>query len=155
MIENQVIEILLVEDNPNDAELELRAFKKNNLANRVFIAKDGAEALDYLFGTGIYKNRKNYVRPKIVFLDLKLPKISGLEVLKKIRANLETETLPVVILTSSSEEQDLIQSYALGVNSYIIKPIDFEKFIKVTSDLGLYWLLLNKQPPLTCDRPLT
>ncbi len=148
MMENQIIEILIVEDNPNDAELEFRAFKKYNLANQVFVVKDGAEALDYLFSTGKYIDRKNYVRPKVVFLDLKLPKISGLEVLRKIRSSEETMTLPVVILTSSTEERDLIEGYSLGVNSYIVKPIDFSKFIQIAGELGFYWVVLNKPPVL-------
>lgn len=146
MIENQTIEILLVEDNPNDVELELRAFKKHNIGNKVLVVRDGVEALDYLFGTGIYEGRVNYIKPKVILLDIKLPKIDGLEVLRKIRADKRTKTIPVVILTSSSEEKDLIESYKLGVNSYISKPIDFDQFIKVAADLGFYWLLLNKLP---------
>ncbi len=144
---NLFADILLVEDNPNDVELELRALKKHNLANSVFVVKDGAEALDYLFGTGLYANhREQYTRPKVVLLDLKLPKVSGLEVLKKIREHELTKTLPVVILTSSNEEKDLLEGYKLGVNSYIVKPIEFDKLIQATSELGLYWLLLNKPP---------
>lgn len=140
------VEVLLVEDNPNDIELELRAFKKNNLANKVFVVKDGAEALDYLFRTGAYTGRQHYNAPKLVILDLKLPKVHGLEVLRKIKEDERTKTIPVVILTSSKEEKDLIESYQLGVNSYITKPIEFEKFIQVAAELGLYWLILNKLP---------
>jgi two-component system, response regulator len=146
MMDNQSIEILLVEDNPNDVELELRAFKKNNLANKVFVVRDGAEALDYLFGTGPYTNRQGYVRPKVILLDLKLPKISGMDVLRKVRADERTKTIPVVILTSSKEERDLVESYKLGVNSYITKPIEFDTFVGVSAELGLYWLSLNKLP---------
>lgn len=144
--ENQHVEILLVEDNPNDVELELRAFKKHNMLNKIFVAKDGAEALDYLFGTGPFVGRADFIRPKLILLDLKLPKISGLEVLRTIKSNELTRAIPVVVLTSSSEERDLLESYKLGVNSYITKPVEFERFIQVTSELGLYWVLLNKLP---------
>lgn len=146
MMDDDAVEILLVEDNPNDIELELRALKKHNLGNKVFVVKDGAEAIDFLFSTGAYADRKTYLRPKVVFLDLKLPKIHGLEVLRILRSDERTKTLPVVILTSSKEEKDLIESYKLGVNSYITKPIDFDQLIKVTAELGLYWVLLNKLP---------
>jgi CheY-like chemotaxis protein len=146
-MDNENVEILLVEDNPNDVELELRAFKKHNLGNHIVVAKDGAEALDYLFGTGAYSNRQGYIRPKVILLDLKLPKIHGLEVLRKIRSDERTKTIPVVVLTSSKEEKDVVESYKLGVNSYITKPIEFDKFVSVTSELGFYWLLLNKLPP--------
>lgn len=146
-MEQQEIEILLVEDNPNDVELELRAFKKHNLANKVFVVKDGAEALDFLLGTGVYVDRTGYQRPKVILLDLKLPKIHGLEVLRTIKLDERTKTIPVVILTSSQEERDLVESYRLGANSYITKPIEFDKFVKVAADLGLYWALLNKLPP--------
>lgn len=146
MLENQKIEILLVEDNVNDIELELRAFRKHNLSNRVFVVRDGAEALDYLFGTGAYVDRHDYSRPKMILMDLKLPKIHGLEVLRRIREDERTRTIPVVILTSSKEEQDLMKSYHLGVNSYIIKPIEFDKFVDMAAEIGLYWLLLNKLP---------
>ena len=145
-MEYKNVEILLVEDNPNDVELELRAFKKHNIINKIFVVRDGAEALDYLFGMGLHANRKDYFPPKMVLLDLKLPKISGLEVLQSIRANEQTRLLPVVILTSSKEEKDLIEGYKLGVNSYIVKPVAFEDLLKVTAELGLYWLLLNKVP---------
>lgn len=140
------IEILLVEDNPNDAELTLRALKKYNLANRVQIAKDGVEALEFIFATGPYSGRNINHYPKVILLDLKLPKLDGLEVLRKIKSDERTKIIPVVILTSSKEERDLVESYKLGANSYITKPVDFESFVKAVSDLGLYWLLLN-QPP--------
>jgi CheY-like chemotaxis protein len=140
------IEILLVEDNPNDVELTLRALKKHNLANKVHVVKDGAEALDYLFANEIYANRDISQSPKVVLLDLKLPKVDGLEVLRQIKSDERTKTIPVVVLTSSREEQDMIESYKLGVNSYIVKPVDFDKFLDAVGELGLYWLLLNEQP---------
>ncbi|NWF52062.1 MAG: response regulator [Nitrospirae bacterium] len=140
------VEILLVEDNPNDAELAIRALKKHNLANNVHIAKDGVEALDFIFRRGKYADRDINDKPKVVLLDLKLPKIDGLEVLKKIKSDEITKTIPVVVLTSSTEERDIIESYQLGVNSYIVKPIDFDKFVDAVSELGLYWILLNHPP---------
>ena len=140
------VEILLVEDNPNDVELALRALKKNNLANRVFIVKDGAEALDFVFGRGAYQSRKAENGPRVILLDLKLPKVDGIEVLRSIRSDERTRYIPVVILTSSSEERDIVETYKLGVNSYIVKPVNFEKFIDVVRELGYYWLLLNHQP---------
>ena len=140
------IEILLVEDNPNDVELTLRALKKNNLTNRVHVVKDGAEALEYIFATGPYAYRKIEDHPRVILLDLKLPKVDGLEVLRKIKSDERTKVIPVVVLTSSKEEMDLVESYKLGANSYITKPVDFESFVKAISELGLYWLLLN-QPP--------
>jgi len=138
--------ILLVEDNPDDVELTLRAFKKNNILNKVVVAGDGAEALDYLFGAGTYSGRDMSIMPTVVLLDLKLPKIDGLEVLRRMRADERTKLLPVVILTSSKEEKDLINGYKLGANSYIRKPVDFERFIYAVKQLGLYWLLLNEPP---------
>jgi two-component system response regulator len=140
------IEILLVEDNPNDVELTLRALKKNNLTNRVHVVKDGAEALEYIFANGAYAHRKIEDHPRVILLDLKLPKVDGLEVLRKIKSDERTKVIPVVMLTSSKEERDLVESYKLGANSYITKPVDFESFVKAISELGLYWLLLN-QPP--------
>jgi CheY-like chemotaxis protein len=141
-----IIEILLVEDNPRDVEMTLHALKKRNLANKVQVVTDGAEALDFLFAKGRYSSRNLADGPKVVLLDLKLPKVSGLEVLKAIKSNDSTKIIPVVVLTSSQEEKDLIESYKLGVNSYIIKPIDFDKFIDSVGELGLYWLLINKPP---------
>lgn len=140
------VEILLVEDNPDDAKLTLRALNKHNLSNRVHIVKDGEEALDFLFGRKEYQKIDPQDMPKVVFLDLKLPKVSGLEVLKAMKENESTKIIPVVVLTSSKEEQDVITSYKLGVNSYIVKPVDFEKFVSAVSELGLYWLLLNEPP---------
>jgi CheY-like chemotaxis protein len=139
--------ILLVEDNADDEVLTLRALKKNNITNEVIVARDGAEALDYLFGTGTYKGRDTSTSPQLVLLDLKLPKIDGLEVLERIRANKRTRLLPIVILTSSNEEQDRLRGYDLGANSYVRKPVDFAQFIEAVRNLGLYWLLLNEGPP--------
>jgi two-component system, response regulator len=139
--------ILLVEDNPDDEALTLRALKKNNIKNEVVVAHDGAEALDYLFGTGKYAGRNTDVLPQVVLLDLKLPKVEGLEVLRRVRADKRTRLLPVVILTSSNEEQDRIDGYGLGANSYVRKPVDFTQFIEAALQLGLYWLILNEAPP--------
>ena len=144
-MDNKVI--LLVEDNPDDAELTLRALKKNNIHNEVVHARDGVEAFDYLFGTGTYAGRDTKLMPSVTLLDLKLPKISGLEVLKQIRAQELTRYLSVVILTSSKEEQDLISGYQLGANSYIRKPVDFNQFMEAVRQLGLYWLVLNESVP--------
>jgi two-component system response regulator len=144
-MDNKVI--LLVEDNPDDEALTLRALRKNNIQNEVVVAHDGVEALDYLFGTGAYEGRDVGVLPSVTLLDLKLPKIDGLEVLKRVRANERTQVLPIVILTSSKEEQDLINGYRLGANSYIRKPVDFAQFIEAVRQLGLYWLLLNESAP--------
>ncbi len=138
------IEILLVEDNPDDAELTFRAFKKNNLENKIHWVKDGEEALDFLFITD--EKGKFLHRPKVILLDLNLPKISGLQVLKEIKSNESRRSIPVVVLTSSKEENDVKESYKLGTNSYITKPIDFSKFMSSVRDVGLYWLLLNQQP---------
>ena len=139
--------ILLVEDNPDDEALTRRAFKKNNILNEVVVARDGAEALDYLFGTGAYAGRDTSVMPQIILLDLKLPKVDGLKVLERIRADERTKLLPVVILTSSKEEQDLTSGYNLGANSYIRKPVDFGQFTEAIRLLGLYWFVLNEPPP--------
>jgi CheY-like chemotaxis protein len=140
------VEILLVEDNPNDVELTLRALKKNNLTNKVHVVKDGVEALEYIFANGAYAHRKIEHHPRVILLDLKLPKVDGLEVLRRIKSDERTKVIPVVILTSSKEERDLVESYKLGANSYIAKPVDFDSFVKAVAELGLYWLLLN-QPP--------
>lgn len=139
--------IVLVEDNPNDEALTLRALKKNNIANEIVITRDGAEALDFLFGEGAHGGRNADQVVSVVLLDLKLPKVDGLEVLRKLRENPKTKLLPVVVLTSSKEEQDLIQSYRLGANSYVRKPVDFAQFIEAVRKLGLYWLVLNEVPP--------
>jgi len=143
--ENEV-EILLVEDNPTDAELILRALKKSHLANQVLRVADGEEALDFLFARGAFSARKIEHTPKVVLLDLKLPKLDGLEVLKIIKGDARTKLIPVVILTSSKEEKDMIQSYESGANSYIVKPVDFDKFMEAVNGLGMYWLLLNQKP---------
>lgn len=146
-IPNQV-EILLVEDNPNDVELAMRALQKNNLAKYVFVVNDGEEALDFIYGQGKFQDRDQTSNPKVILLDLKLQKVDGLEVLKRIKSDEDKKIIPVVVLTSSKEESDMIQSYRLGVNSYIVKPVDFDKFANAVRDIGLYWLLLNEQPEL-------
>ncbi len=140
--------ILLVEDNPDDEALTLRALNKNNIKNDVVVARDGAEALEYLFGTGKYAGRDTALVPQVVLLDLKLPKIEGLEVLRRVRADERTKLLPVVILTSSNEDQDRIAGYGLGANSYVRKPVDFSQFLDAARHLGLYWLVLNEPPPV-------
>ena len=139
--------ILLVEDNPDDEALTLRALKKNNILNEVVVARDGVEALDYLFGTGTYCGRHLTANPPLVLLDLKLPKVDGLEVLRRVRADPRTKYLPVVMLTTSSEERDMLEAYNLGVSSYIRKPVDFAQFTAAVGQLGLYWLVLNEAPP--------
>ncbi|SMF40381.1 two-component system, unclassified family, response regulator [Tistlia consotensis] len=139
--------ILLIEDNPDDEALTLRAFRKNNISNPVVVARDGAEALDYLFATGEHAGRDVSDLPQVVLLDLKLPKVDGLEVLRRVRADERTRLLPVVILTSSGEERDLVEGYRLGANSYVRKPVDFDAFVEAARQLGLYWLLLNEMPP--------
>lgn len=139
--------ILLVEDNPDDEVLTLRALRKNNIKNQIVVAHDGVEAIDYLFGTGSYKGRNPNDLPQVVLLDLKLPKLDGFEVLTKLRAGARTKLLPVVILTSSKEQQDIVHGYGLGANSYVRKPVDFEQFVEAVRELGLYWLVLNEKPP--------
>jgi two-component system response regulator len=141
--------ILLVEDNPDDEALTIRALLKNNIRNEVVVARDGTEALDYLFGTGAYTGRDLTRMPQVILLDLKLPKVDGLEVLRRLRADERTRLLPVVILTSSNETQDRMQGYGLGANSYIRKPVDFTEFITAVRQLGLYWLILNEPVPQT------
>ncbi len=139
--------ILLVEDNPDDVTLALRALQKNNILNEVIVVNNGVEALDYLFGIGTYRDRDMSIMPAVILLDLKLPKVDGIEVLRRIRANEHTKLLPVVILTGSKEEEDVIKGYRCGANSYIRKPVDFVQFTKVVEQLGMYWLLLNEPPP--------
>jgi two-component system, response regulator len=139
--------ILLVEDNPDDEALTLRALNKNRVANNIVVVRDGVEALDYLFASGSYAGRDPFELPQVVLLDLKLPKVDGLEVLRRIRSDPRTHMLPVVILTSSREEQDLIQAYSNGANSYVRKPVDFNQFVEAIGQLGLYWLVLNEAPP--------
>jgi len=140
--------ILLVEDNPDDVKLTLRAFTQHNVSNAVIVVNDGVAALDYLFATGRFADRDVSERPAVVFLDLKLPKLDGLEVLRRIRADERTALQPVVILTSSTEERDMIEGYRLGANSYVRKPVDFDQFVEAARQLGLYWLLLNEAPPV-------
>jgi two-component system response regulator len=140
--------ILLVEDNADDETLTLRALKKNNIKNEIIVARDGAEALDYLFGTGSHASRDLSAMPHVILLDLKLPKIDGLEVLRRVRSEQRTRLLPVVILTSSNEEKDRIRGYGLGANSYVRKPVDFSSFIEAVRELGLYWLVLNEPAPV-------
>ena len=143
---DSTIELLLVEDNPNDVELTLNALQEHHLANHVQVVRDGAEALEFAFCTGAYAQRRPDPRPKLILLDLKLPKVSGLQVLERLKSDPRTRTIPVVVLTSSREEPDIQASYNLGVNSYIVKPVDFEQLIGAARQLGLYWLLLNEPP---------
>ncbi|MDH7489965.1 MAG: response regulator [Anaerolineae bacterium] len=140
------VEILLVEDNPDDVELTLRALRRYNITNRVQVARDGAEALDFLFCQGDYAARDCLDRPRVILLDLKLPKVDGLEVLRRIKSDPRTQTIPVVVLTSSREERDMAESYRLGVNSFIVKPVDFAQFTEAVRNIGLYWMLLNEAP---------
>ena len=142
------LEILLVEDNPNDVELALHALKKHNLANRIQVVRDGAEALDFIFARGAFSHRDINQIPRVVLLDLKLPKVDGLEVLRQVKADPRTRKVPVVVLTSSREERDVVESYSLGVNSYILKPVDFQQFTEAVRTIGLYWLLLNEPPKI-------
>ncbi len=149
------VDILLVEDNPQDAELTIRAFKKHNLANHLFLVEDGAEALDFIFGRGKYAEREGGHQPKIILLDLKLPKVNGLEVLRALKKDNRTRTIPVVVVTSSSEDPDIQAAYDLGANSYVVKPVEFGAFTEVMSRIGFYWLLVNQvldrqtRPPYT------
>ena len=145
------VEILLVEDSPTDAKLTIRALQKSNIMNPVKHLEDGAAALDYIFGTGEFADRSVDMLPRVVLLDLKLPKVSGMEVLRRIRSDPRTETLPIVILTSSQEQRDLIEGYKLHVNSYIVKPVDFGQFSETVKALGLYWLVVNTPPPATAE----
>jgi two-component system response regulator len=139
--------ILLVEDNPDDEALTVRAFRKNNITNEVVVARDGVAALEWLFGTGAHAGRDTQLQPQLVLLDLKLPKVDGLEVLRRLREDPRTRLLPVVILTSSNEEKDMVEGYRLGANSYVRKPVDFNEFLEAARQLGLYWLVLNNPPP--------
>jgi two-component system response regulator len=150
MKDTEAVELLIVEDNPQDLELALRALRKAHLSNCIHVARDGAEALDFVFCKGAHALRKLSDGPKVIMLDLKLPKIDGIEVLRRIKADPRTKMIPVVMLTSSKEQSDVVESYKLGVNSYIVKPVNFERFAEAVHDLGLYWLLLN-QPPKVID----
>lgn len=142
----EVVEILLVEDNPSDVKLAMHAFQKNNLANHVKVLRDGAEALEYVFCTDRYVDRKGHGQPKVILLDLKLPLVDGLEVLRRIKSDPDTKAIPVVVMTSSTEDRDMVDSYQLGVNGYVQKPLDFEQFISAVRQIGLFWLLVNKVP---------
>jgi two-component system, response regulator len=146
MNETNAVEILLVEDNPQDLELTLRALRKGNLTNRIQVARDGAEALEFIFCEGPHAGRKVENGPKVILLDLKLPKVDGLEVLRRIKSDPRTKSIPVVVLTSSKEQSDVVESYRLGVNSYIVKPVNFESFVTAVQELGMYWLLINQAP---------
>ena len=146
MDELQQIEILLVEDNPADAEMTLRALRRNNLANKVHWVRDGEQAIDYLFGTGAYARRSPATMPKLVMLDIKMPKVDGIEVLRRVKADERTRGVPVVMMTSSNEERDVVESYRLGVNSYIVKPVRFESFLETVAKIGLYWVITNRVP---------
>jgi two-component system response regulator len=145
---SQAVEILLVEDNPDDAALALRALRTANLANHIQVVRDGAEALDFIFCEGVHSQRNAEDGPKVILLDLKLPKVDGLDVLRRLKADPRTKSIPTVILTSSKEQNDVVQSYNLGVNSYIVKPVNFETFVTSVQQLGMYWLLLNQPPKL-------
>jgi len=153
MSETDLVEILIVEDTPQDLELALRALRKANLAKHTQVARDGVEALDFIFGEGAFAHRKMEIGLKVILLDLKLPKIDGLQVLQRIKSDPRTRSIPVVVLTSSKEQKDVVESYNLGVNSYIVKPVNFEGFVKAIQELGMYWLLLNQPPRL--DAPIS
>lgn len=144
---NEAVEILLVEDNPNDIKLALHAFKKHSLTNRIQVLRNGAEALEFLFCEGRYGDRRIEDGPKLILLDLKLPLVDGLEVLRRVKEDARTQMIPLVVMTTSQEDRDIVESYRLGVNSYIVKPVDFEQFTEAVRQLGFYWLLLNKAPP--------
>jgi len=146
MMDHNQVEILFVEDNHHEAELTIRSLNKHNLANKLKHIDDGAEALDFIFAKGEYGDRSNSPEPKLIILDLKLPKVDGLEILRRLKADDKTKLIPVVVLTSSQEEKDIVESYKLGVNSYIVKPVNFETFGKAVADLGLYWVILNHRP---------
>ena len=148
MTENNAVEILIVEDTPQDLELTMRALRKANVTNRIQVARDGAEAIEFIFGEGVHAGRKIEDAPKVILLDLKLPKIDGIEVLRRIKGDPRTKTIPVVVLTSSREQKDVVESYRLGVNSYIVKPVNFERFVSAVQELGMYWLLLNQPPKM-------
>ena len=145
-MENDSVEILLVEDNPNDVELTLHALKKSRLTNKILVVRDGEEAVNFIFNNQDVENGRNPARPKVILLDLKLPKIDGIEVLRRLKKDPLTQSIPVVVLTSSNEERDIAETYSLGVNSYIVKPVDFAKFVEAMHTLGMYWLLLNHPP---------
>ncbi|HEY4150849.1 MAG TPA: response regulator [Chitinophagaceae bacterium] len=147
-MEHHQVEILLVEDNPHEAELAILSLKKNHLSNKLLHIDDGAEALDFIFSRGNYSENKSFPFPKLILLDLKLPKVDGLEILRQVKGDERTSNIPIVILTSSKEEKDIIESYKLGVNSYIVKPVSFDAFTKAIAELGFYWLLLNQEPSL-------
>jgi two-component system response regulator len=146
IMENKVVEILLIDDNMNDAELMIRALKKNNMSSKLIHLKDGVEALDFVFCKGSFAERNFNNRPKVIFLDLKMPRIDGLEVLERIKKDEQTKSIPIVILTSSKQDQDMRKCYDLGASSYIVKPVEFDNFSKAVAELGFYWLLLNEQP---------
>ena len=145
-MENTEVEIVLVEDNPQDAEMTIRALKRNGISNKIIHLKNGVEAIDFILGIGQFVGRNISVRPKVILLDLKMPKINGIEVLRKIKADTNTKTIPVVVLTSSKEDPDITTCYELGVNAYVVKPVGFENFSKAISEIGLFWLLLNEMP---------
>ena len=145
-MENTAVEILLVEDNPNDAEMAIRALKKSNIANNLVHLRNGVEALDFIFGAGTFAGRDTEISPKLILLDLKMPRVDGIEVLRKIKSDERTKKIPVVILTSSQEDPDIQTCYQLGANSYIVKPVEFDNFIKTVADLGMYWMVLNHAP---------
>jgi two-component system, response regulator len=151
---SNAVEILLVEDNPDDIELALYALRKNNLANLIHVVRDGEEALDFLFCRGAYSQRRFEAPPRVILLDLKLPKIDGLEVLRAIKADPRTKPVPVVVMTSSKQQRDMVEGYQLGVNSYIQKPVDFDQFREVVRELGFYWLVINQSPPPEAFKPL-